>query len=531
MVAAEARGFILGAALALELDAGFVPARKPGKLPSETVSAEYILEYGVDALEMHADALADGARVLIHDDLLATGGTARALAELVESLGGDGRRLRVPGRARVPRGPAAARRLRRPRADRLRRRVDVIVRRSRTVAAPVDDGVADRARPLPPAALVAADAARRGRELGRLDVGAADRQGARDPGRLPRRAVEGLASGGSGRRSWRGRRSSACSARSCRGRPGAGRRRAPRSAIEMRQKPKGWARFGGVMLRRAREAPGRRGAGRARRAGGGRRVSRRECVFWGWGEPGAGPSLPDHAAGFLRSELGVDGAVVSRPVALEEVRLRPPALGDALRTRLAARVAERARRRRRARGALPRQVLPRPAAPARGRLRGRAGRGRARRRAPSEVQAVLARVQRGGRGGGAVRRRHERRRRPRAAARALRRADLARPRPAGGDRVASTSARSSRGCAAGRGCRRPTTRSPSAASRSATRRRATSGRRSAAASRRARPASPRPATGGSRRTCVGAALRDARRRAREPRRCRPPPPGRRSSSS
>ena len=89
VVAAEARGFILGAALALELDAGFVPARKPGKLPADTISAEYILEYGVDALEMHADALADGARVLIHDDLLATGGTARALAELVEELGGS----------------------------------------------------------------------------------------------------------------------------------------------------------------------------------------------------------------------------------------------------------------------------------------------------------------------------------------------------------------------------------------------------------------------------------------------------------
>ncbi len=87
MVAAEARGFILGAALARELGAGFVPARKPGKLPGETVSAEYILEYGVDALEMHADALADGARVLLHDDLLATGGTARALAELAEGAG------------------------------------------------------------------------------------------------------------------------------------------------------------------------------------------------------------------------------------------------------------------------------------------------------------------------------------------------------------------------------------------------------------------------------------------------------------
>jgi adenine phosphoribosyltransferase len=89
VVAAEARGFILGAALARELGAGFVPARKPGKLPADTVSAEYALEYGLDALEVHADALADGARVLIHDDLLATGGTARALCELVAELGGD----------------------------------------------------------------------------------------------------------------------------------------------------------------------------------------------------------------------------------------------------------------------------------------------------------------------------------------------------------------------------------------------------------------------------------------------------------
>lgn len=88
VVAAEARGFILGGALAHELAAGFVPARKPGKLPAEVVSAEYILEYGVDAIEMHRDAFADGANVLIHDDLLATGGTARALGDLVEQLGG-----------------------------------------------------------------------------------------------------------------------------------------------------------------------------------------------------------------------------------------------------------------------------------------------------------------------------------------------------------------------------------------------------------------------------------------------------------
>ena len=66
-----------------------MPARKRGKLPHDTVSAEYTLEYGIDALEMHADAFAGGARVLIHDDLLATGGTARALAELVGRLGGE----------------------------------------------------------------------------------------------------------------------------------------------------------------------------------------------------------------------------------------------------------------------------------------------------------------------------------------------------------------------------------------------------------------------------------------------------------
>ncbi|MDQ6820612.1 MAG: adenine phosphoribosyltransferase [Actinomycetota bacterium] len=88
VVAAEARGFILGGALARQLGAGFVPARKPGKLPHETISAEYTLEYGIDALEVHADALAGGANVLVHDDLLATGGTARTLCDLVGTLGG-----------------------------------------------------------------------------------------------------------------------------------------------------------------------------------------------------------------------------------------------------------------------------------------------------------------------------------------------------------------------------------------------------------------------------------------------------------
>ncbi|HUO70402.1 MAG TPA: adenine phosphoribosyltransferase [Solirubrobacteraceae bacterium] len=89
VVAAEARGFILGGALARQIGAGFVPARRRGKLPHEVVSVEYALEYGIDALEVHADALAGGARVLIHDDLLATGGTARALCDLVARLGGE----------------------------------------------------------------------------------------------------------------------------------------------------------------------------------------------------------------------------------------------------------------------------------------------------------------------------------------------------------------------------------------------------------------------------------------------------------
>jgi adenine phosphoribosyltransferase len=89
VVAAEARGFILGAAVAARMGAGFIPARKPGKLPRATASAEYALEYGVDALHVHEDALAGGTRVLVHDDLLATGGTARACCDLVEAAGAE----------------------------------------------------------------------------------------------------------------------------------------------------------------------------------------------------------------------------------------------------------------------------------------------------------------------------------------------------------------------------------------------------------------------------------------------------------
>jgi adenine phosphoribosyltransferase len=85
----EARGFILGAALAYKLGCGFVAARRPGKLPWKTVSATYALEYGENALELHADAISHGQRVLVHDDVLATGGTAKAICDLAGQLGGE----------------------------------------------------------------------------------------------------------------------------------------------------------------------------------------------------------------------------------------------------------------------------------------------------------------------------------------------------------------------------------------------------------------------------------------------------------
>ena len=88
VVGVESRGFIFGAAVADRIGAGFIPVRKPGKLPSKTVRQTYALEYGTDSLEVHEDAVNAGQRVLIVDDLLATGGTAAAAARLVERLGG-----------------------------------------------------------------------------------------------------------------------------------------------------------------------------------------------------------------------------------------------------------------------------------------------------------------------------------------------------------------------------------------------------------------------------------------------------------
>ncbi len=84
----ESRGFIFGTRMAADLAAGFIPVRKPNKLPSDKISVEYELEYGMDQLEMHSDAIKKGDRVVIHDDLMATGGSARAASELITSLGG-----------------------------------------------------------------------------------------------------------------------------------------------------------------------------------------------------------------------------------------------------------------------------------------------------------------------------------------------------------------------------------------------------------------------------------------------------------
>jgi len=89
VVGIESRGFIFGAMVANELKAGFIPLRKPGKLPAETESQTYQLEYGLDKIEIHKDAIKPGDKVLIHDDLLATGGTAEAACKLVEKLGGE----------------------------------------------------------------------------------------------------------------------------------------------------------------------------------------------------------------------------------------------------------------------------------------------------------------------------------------------------------------------------------------------------------------------------------------------------------
>ena len=122
ILGAEARGFIFGGALAFELGAGFIAARKPGKLPRETVEATYALEYGTDSLQVHRDAVSAGARVIVLDDVLATGGTARAKIDLVETSRWRRGRRPVRNRAHVPRRAGSARGVRRSLADPVLRR-------------------------------------------------------------------------------------------------------------------------------------------------------------------------------------------------------------------------------------------------------------------------------------------------------------------------------------------------------------------------------------------------------------------------
>ena len=107
VVSVEARGFIFGGALAYKLGAAFVPARKPGKLPWQKIRAEYALEYGTDAIEMHKDAIVPDQRVLIFDDVLATGGTVAATADLVRCLGGQ--IVGTAFRTHLPEGPRSGR--------------------------------------------------------------------------------------------------------------------------------------------------------------------------------------------------------------------------------------------------------------------------------------------------------------------------------------------------------------------------------------------------------------------------------------
>ena len=282
VVAAEARGFILGARWRASSAPASSPPASPGKLPRETVSAEYILEYGVDALEMHADALADGARVLVHDDLLATGGTARALAELVEERGRESwRAARSWSSSRSSAGRERLAPLRRARLIAYDGGVSVHApaHRAAPAAAEVWAVVGDPHQ-LP--ALVARTwCASRSADAGGLDDGAAHRRGQAVRADYTRvggrgRAPASLAPGA------RGDAVRAHPAESAtRGRAGARRAAARGSSSTLRQRPRGWARFGGFMLRARRARAARRRARRARR--GARRRRAREQVRSGAG--------------------------------------------------------------------------------------------------------------------------------------------------------------------------------------------------------------------------------------------------------
>ena len=387
----------------------------PASCRTTTIAAEYILEYGVDALEMHADALADGARVLLHDDLLATGGTARALAELIEGTGAQIVGCAFLVELAFLRRPRAAGGLRRARAAHLRRRV--IVTRSRTVAAAPEAVWKRGRRPARARALVAAGRAGEGRDAPKAGRPSCARRAARRCG--PTGGSTGRSAGGGarGRRSSTARRSRRCWPSGASRRGSSPRESGTRVTLELRaagaRDGRGSAAF---MLRRAarKELDGaldglREACSREARAG-----------LLGLGRAGRGAVAADARDGV--------------PARRARCRRRRRATAGGARRRAAARAG--ARRRGAARRLVAIAGAVRDDREARVlRCRGKsyldllAQRAGECEDAPDavvapadhdQVLAVLQVVRRARRGGGAVRRRHERGRRAGAAARAVR---------------------------------------------------------------------------------------------------------------
>ena len=356
VVGAEARGFLLGAGARARARRRLRAWRASrASCPHETVRAEYVLEYGTDALEVHTDALARGARVLVHDDLLATGGTARGAVRARRAARRRGRRLRVPDRARVPRRPRAPRRAttsRRCSATTPSRCRVPTTRAAARSPRRADERLGRRRRPAPPAALVAARRARRGRraatrftEVLRTDKGRSCAPTSASSSRsAPRAAALGA-----------GARGHAVRARAARGsRPrcalapdGDGHARDARAAPAAARRRRA---LGGFMVRRATARAARRGARRRWR-----RCVGREHALVGLGRADAhAGALPDARAGAAARASSAStatrraGPSRSRTCACADPALPERACATALRRRSAARRPRRARAARRA---------------------------------------------------------------------------------------------------------------------------------------------------------------------------------------
>ena len=277
-------------------------ARKPGKLPHETVRAEYVLEYGTDALELHADAVAHGARVLVHDDLLATGGTARALCRARRAARRRGRRLRASSSS--SRSSTGRERLA---GYDVRALCATTPSRCATATPQPHGGRAARARLATSwATRTTCRAGGRASSAWRPSTGEhftevlRTEDGPLGARRLPRRRVARARAARAGSRSSRARRSSGSSRPRDRGRCSSPTATGTRVTLVVRQRLRGSARLGGFMVRRATAARARRGARRRWR-----RCMGREMRWWGWGEDAHAGSLPDARAGAgCEGELG-----------------------------------------------------------------------------------------------------------------------------------------------------------------------------------------------------------------------------------